>query len=156
MLTHLLTHPLHSPVNGAVCGERLFTAATDTPTRVTCPQCLAGTRPHDARGQTRLTPGRPLPGIQSEKQWLQQVLTVAREHHWLAYHTRNSQQSAPGWPDVALARAGSPLYLVELKTSLGHLSGHQRHWLETLLQTSGLVVDVWRPGDLETILEVLR
>lgn len=111
-----------------------------------CPTCLSLSHDPQPAGTC---------GV-SEKQWMQQVLTLARQRGYVAYHPFRSQKSAPGWPDLALAKAGSPLYLVECKTNLGALSGHQRHWLATLRQTTGLVVAVWRPADWPTILEVLR
>ena len=153
---HLLSDPTPGLTHvTVVCGARLPELGSWDVRAVTCAACLA---PLDrGPGQAARTPAHTSRGAGvTEKQWLQQVITLARQRGYLVYHTHNSQKSAPGWPDVAFAKAASPLYLVELKTTHGQLSGHQRLWIDTLRQTTGLVVEVWRPDDWDTVLEVLR
>lgn len=144
---HLLTQPRGDLRQvGIVCGALDATCATWLREGVTCVACLAPapTRAH-ASSSTGVT----------EKQWLQQVSTLARSRGYLVYHTHNSQKSASGWPDLALAKADSPLYLVELKTNHGAFRGHQRLWIDTLRQTTGLVVEVWRPEQWDQVVQVL-
>jgi hypothetical protein len=90
-----------------------------------------------------------------EKQWLAQVRTYAREHGWLTYHSLHSQGSEPGWPDLVCLRP-PVLLLAELKTATGRITPAQRQWLEALGQVTTVQVQVWRPGDLDQVQEVLR
>jgi hypothetical protein len=64
----------------------------------------------------------------------------------LAYHTRDSRGSAPGYPDWTFAGPGGVMFR-ELKTAGGTLTRAQHAWLDAL-QESGADADVWRPGDL--------
>jgi hypothetical protein len=150
-LVHLLTGGPDLRQCAIACGARLAQCASPDLRQVTCPACLA---PPCRRTVNASMPSGHTSGL-TEKAWLQQVIALARQRGYLVYHPHNSQKSAPGWPDVVLARAGSPLYLIELKTTHGALSGHQRHWLETLRRTDGLVVEVWRPEDWDTVVQVL-
>lgn len=50
----------------------------------------------------------------SEAAFQRQVVNLAEFYGWLIYHTHNSQRSAPGFPDLTLAR-GPELIFAELK-----------------------------------------
>ncbi len=83
----------------------------------------------------------------SEDQLLQAVTELARILGLLAYHTRDSRRSAPGFPDLVLAGRGGVLF-VELKSQGGQLSAHQQDW-RYMLQAAGQRWRLWRPADLE-------
>ncbi|WP_376793087.1 VRR-NUC domain-containing protein [Thermoflexus sp.] len=92
----------------------------------------------------------------SEKDFSQQVVDLARLLGWKVYRTWLSIRSPAGFPDLVLAKPGRPLILAELKTERGKLSPAQEEWLATLRQVPGIEVYVWRPGDWEEIVRVLR
>lgn len=64
----------------------------------------------------------------------------------LAYHTRDSRRSLPGFPDWCFAGARGIMFR-ECKTQRGHLRLEQSRWLQVLRQ-AGADADVWRPADL--------
>ncbi|MCC6483322.1 MAG: hypothetical protein IT209_00620 [Armatimonadetes bacterium] len=70
----------------------------------------------------------------TEKQWMRQVVDLAKTLGWSTYHPYLSIYSAKGWPDLALWR--ERLILAELKTSNGRLSPSQ---VERLSQVSKLL-----------------
>ena len=98
----------------------------------------------------------------SEKAFVQAVITMARKRGFLAYHTYRSTKSAEGFPDLILApgptiiEAGHPLYAIECKTDVGQVTPAQQAWLTALQGCTGVVAEVWRPQDLEDIIERLR
>lgn len=64
----------------------------------------------------------------------------------LAYHTRDSRRSIPGFPDWCFAGHRGVMFR-ECKTQRGHLRLEQSRWLETL-RVGGADAAVWRPADL--------
>lgn len=91
----------------------------------------------------------------NERAFLDQVLQAATMFGWLAYHPWLSKHSQRGWPDLALLR-GSRLVLAELKSETGQPTIEQAVWLEGLAAVLGIEVYLWRPSDLETIVQTLR
>lgn len=81
----------------------------------------------------------------SEKQLQEHVIALALRLGWLVYHTFDSRRSAPGFPDLVLAR-GAVLYR-ELKAANGVLSPAQKTWLQGL-RVAGADAGVWRPAHL--------
>lgn len=99
-----------------------------------------------------------------EADFLQSVCDLARLHGWRVYHprpgrTQTSWRTAltgdPGWPDLALARAGSPLWLVELKAQRGRVTADQWRWIDTLRRATGVRSEVWKPADWPVIERIL-
>lgn len=90
----------------------------------------------------------------NEKEWQRQVVDVAHLFGWRHYHTFDSRRSEKGWPDLALFRPGRFL-LAELKTNKGKVSAAQEGMIRDL-RCAGVEVHVWRPSDLDTVMEVLR
>lgn len=91
-------------------------------------------------------------GTMTEAELLENVRACAVQFGWLFYHTRDSRGSAPGFPDVVLARAprcGAPdrvLLLAELKTMRGQLSPAQAMWRDALRQCPlACTYALWRP-----------
>jgi hypothetical protein len=119
------------------CGDTRSPFASPRLEAVTCPACL--------------TRQQHWP----EADLLRAVREAAQAYGWIFYHTYRSDRSEPGWFDVALAKPGHPLYLVELKTRLGKLSTAQHRWYSTVQQSTGVHVVVWRPSDLSAITALL-
>ena len=98
----------------------------------------------------------------TEKVFLGTIARLAKQHGWLFYHTYRSTKSAEGFPDLVLApgptiiAAGHPCYAIECKTDTGQVTPAQQAWLEALAGCTGVVAEVWRPSDLETIVQRLR
>jgi hypothetical protein len=92
----------------------------------------------------------------SERAFLTAVLRVAKEAGFLCYHTFDSRRSPSGFMDLVLARAGRPLYAVELKTDTGQLTKAQEAWLAALAGSTGVVAATWRPSMWEEICRTLR
>jgi VRR-NUC domain-containing protein len=90
----------------------------------------------------------------SERDFTEQLRDVAkalgylRHHHWLA------KNSSAGWPDEVLVRPPRCVY-AELKSEAGKLSDMQIVWLNALAKC-GLECYVWRPSNLDAIIECLR
>lgn len=93
----------------------------------------------------------------SESALLSYVLEVAALRSWLAYHTRDSRGSNPGFPDLVLVRRPR-LIFAELKSAGRYPTPAQRDWLlelEHVAESRPLEVYVWRPADLDEIRRVL-
>lgn len=89
----------------------------------------------------------------TEKALQEAVVSVARLNRWFVYHPYDSRRSTPGWPDLVLIRAGQIIF-AELKREDGKVTPEQAHVLE-LLEACGETVYVWRPSQLERIIELL-
>lgn len=92
----------------------------------------------------------------SEKAFMDAVVRLAKQHGWMAYHTWSSKRSPEGFPDLVLAKAGQPLYTVELKINTGQVTLAQQAWLAALAGCTGVAAEVWRPAQLEEIAARLR
>ena len=103
----------------------------------------------------------------TEKDFLQQVLSLAQLKGWLTAHFRPAmntrgqwmtavQGDGAGFPDLVLVRPPEILF-VELKGPKGRLSEAQRVWLIKLgeCQSESMTVHVWKPADWDSIVEVL-
>jgi hypothetical protein len=91
----------------------------------------------------------------TEKQWMAQVVDLARTFRWETYHAFLSVHSPRGWPDLALVRPPR-LILAELKSEAGKLTPAQARWLELLGACDGVEVYTWRPSDLDAVAARLR
>ena len=102
---------------------------------------------------------RKLAEEMSEAEWQGWVVTTARRFGWLAYHPYDSRRSEAGFPDLVLVR-DDMLVFAELKRERGNLTGAQQAWLAALAGPAGLAtnvqVHVWRPSQLDEVLELLR
>jgi hypothetical protein len=105
----------------------------------------------------------------TEAQFQEQVLHIAELYGWLAYHTRDSRGSQPGFPDLVLLRSPE-LIFAELKSATGRARPDQVKWLAHLTDlatetesvlcaaaaagaNSSLAIEtaVWRPADFDDI-----
>lgn len=103
--------------------------------------------------------------IASEDELSNAVKALALTTGWLACHFRPAR-SSKGWstpiegnrgfPDWVFVRDGR-LVFAELKSSKGRTSEEQKRWLEELgAVRSAPEVFLWRPGDYEAAMGVLR
>lgn len=111
----------------------------------------------------------------TEADFQEKVLALARLRGWLIHHDRRAPdprqggkwrtviEGDKGFPDLVLAREGTIIF-AELKSEKGRMLPHQHAWINHLLGTRGmveveetpaLIVEVWRPSDMDRIKEVL-
>jgi len=92
----------------------------------------------------------------TEKDFMHQVMDLAKLYNYLIYHTHNSQRSQPGYPDLCLVRPGRLVFL-ECKTEMGTLTPHQAMWLAVLNDSvPGVHALCVRPSDWDQLVEWLR
>lgn len=82
---------------------------------------------------------------QTEKQFQEAVIELAKLNGWMVYHTHDSRRSEPGFPDLVLVKNGFVIF-AELKTEKGRVSEAQEKWLRNLGSGEGCFsVFLWRP-----------
>lgn len=99
-----------------------------------------------------------------ESAWQNTIVGLARTLGYTAYHTHDSRRSESGFPDLVLAKPGSPVIYAELKRHDGKVSAKQQLWLDLLAGASGSAVYLWRAERLsvrpqavwEEIADILR
>lgn len=92
----------------------------------------------------------------SEKEFLQQIMTLCKLTGTLVYHTHDSRHSQSGFPDLVMIKEGR-LTFAELKSESGKLTVEQAVWLEELKRvTEPPVVRLWRPSDWLEIERLLQ
>lgn len=91
----------------------------------------------------------------TERDFQQQVVTLARVCGWRVYYTTDSRRSPFGFPDLCMVRPPR-LIFAELKTERGKLTPQQIEWLDDLHRVPGIEVFQWRPSDFDWIEETLR
>lgn len=97
----------------------------------------------------------------TEKAFQAAVIKLAKLNGWREYHTWKSIHSPAGFPDLVLVRGGT-LVFAELKTDKpgSKLSDEQAAWMRALLDVAAgkpdLHVYLWRPSDMDEIIEMLR
>ncbi len=96
-----------------------------------------------------------LDAAQSEKSLQAQVIELLQLFDWRYYHTWRSTHSPAGYPDLTCVRPPR-LIFAELKAEKGRLTGAQDEWLGDLGLVPGIEVYLWRPSDLDRIVEILR
>lgn len=99
---------------------------------------------------------QPGPPVLAEAVFQAAVVQLAKDCGWLVYFTKDSRKSPSGYPDLTCAKAGQPLVIAELKTDTGQVTPAQAAWLEALAGCTGVVAEVWRPRDMEEIMQRLR
>ena len=91
----------------------------------------------------------------TEKFFTQQIAELAKVLDYKYYHPWLSIHSPRGFPDICMVK-GERLIFAELKREQGELSPYQAEWLEVLKATGKAEVYVWRPSQLEEIVNILR
>lgn len=92
---------------------------------------------------------------ETEASFQDAVLMLAHLTGYCAYHTFDSRRSAPGFPDIILAKPGKTLLCIELKTLTGKVTREQWQWLDVLHATKGIRAEVWRPDMWQHIEAIL-
>lgn len=93
----------------------------------------------------------------TEKEFRQQVIDLAKLLGYRVYFTWTSIHSPRGMLDLILCHANSRrLIFAELKSETGKVSSYQQDWIDDLSCIPGVEVYVWRPGDIENIVNILR
>lgn len=90
----------------------------------------------------------------SEKEFLAQVVALARLRGWFTYHTHDSRRSTAGFPDLILCRR-ERIIAAELKVGNRQPTPEQEAWL-VALWIAGVQAEVWRPSawpEIEAALE---
>jgi len=90
--------------------------------------------------------------LDQEATFQAQVIDLAKRYRWLAYHTRDSRRSEPGFPDVVLVK--DRVIFAELKSAKGTMSPAQIVWRDAL-RAAGAEFYEWRPSDLQQIVNIL-
>ena len=107
---------------------------------------------------------RAIASLITERAWQAQVTDLAKVLGWphayfrparteRGWRTPVSGPKGAGFPDLVLVR-GDRLVFAELKAQDGRLTPDQRHVLGVLGKAAEC--HVWRPADLNAVLEVLR
>lgn len=92
---------------------------------------------------------------QTEAEFQQQVVTLAKACGWRVVHHRISLGTPHGWPDLVLLHPGRKRALFwELKSATGTASLAQNTMIADLT-ACGLDADILRPGDWDHIEAVL-
>ena len=90
----------------------------------------------------------------TETTFLNWVVELAEAGGWLVYHTHDSRRSQPGFPDLTLAKNGRTIF-AELKTEKGKVRPAQQVWLNELQKNEQLEVFLWRPSNIDEIVDKL-
>lgn len=100
----------------------------------------------------------------TEAAWQAQVIDAANLLGWTVAHFRPARTKdgwvtpvaaqGKGFPDLFMVR-GDRVIAAELKSATGRVTPEQDQWLE-LLDATGTETYLWRPGDFDHVIEVLR
>ena len=92
-----------------------------------------------------------------ESTFQRSVLELGRALGWRCHAGPLDQRrcDGAGYPDVVMARPPRLLY-AELKTNVGKLSPAQKEWIADLKGCPGAEVYVWRPADMDDIVNTLQ
>lgn len=91
---------------------------------------------------------RALPKL-TEKQFMAQVIQLAKLFGWRVYHTHDSRRSVAGFPDLVLLK-GEVLLVAELKVGKNDVTDEQWGWLRSFEQAGGRTF-VWYPDQWDEI-----
>ena len=98
--------------------------------------------------------GKVRPNPQLEIPFMQQVLEFLRLCGFLAYHTKDSRKSAPGFPDI-IALKGDRQLVIETKRVGEEPDEDQERWLRAYVDV-GAKVYVFTPDDWPEIERVVK
>lgn len=103
-----------------------------------------------------LARARALLGSQvTEADFQREVVQAAGLLGWRVFHAFDSRKSAPGFPDLVMAR-GSRLIMAELKRENGRVTADQQAWLDDLARVTTLDTFLWRPSNWAEVEAALR
>ena len=90
----------------------------------------------------------------TEKQFMAQVIQLAKLRRWMVYHTFDSRRSTEGFPDLVLLR-DSRLIVAELKVGNNEPTTAQKWWLAAF-KDANVAAHIWRETDWKLIEEILE
>lgn len=92
-----------------------------------------------------------------ERDFQRQIIDAARWLGWLVYHVFDSRRDEPGFPDIVMVHPRQRrVVFAELKSEAGRLRPEQLVWLGALMNCPGVECYVWRPRDIDRVMETLR
>ena len=113
----------------------------------------------DAEGNYWMQHGGEHPHRQTEREFQDAVVELARLTGWRVYHTYDSRRSEAGYPDLTLAKGGSVIFAELKRDAKARVTRDQRAWLEALAPRGSIgaqhAVYVWRPSDWPEIERIL-
>jgi hypothetical protein len=96
----------------------------------------------------------PCEGL-SEAAFQAKVVALAVDNGFEVYHTFDSRRSAPGYPDLVIAKPGR-LIVAELKVGRNKPTPAQEKWLRLYESIPGVRVFRWRETDWSEIRKELE
>ena len=90
----------------------------------------------------------------TEAQFQDQVRQAALWSGWAFYHTRDSRKSDEDFPDCLMLRPPR-MIVAELKREGKDPTPGQQWWLAHF-QCCGAETHVWRPSDIDRVMEILK
>ena len=100
-----------------------------------------------------------------EKDFAKQVEGVLNLFGWLWKHDLPAVRQSGRWATALKGASGFPDYIAvrggrvvcaEIKNEKGRVSKDQKVWIDALTKSGKVEVYVWRPQDLDQIIETLR
>ena len=91
----------------------------------------------------------------TEKEFMAQVVELAKALNWTVYHPYDSRRSSYGYPDLTMVRPPRVIFM-ELKNEKGRLTIPQEWWQDDLKKCPGVEYYERRPSDWNEIVEVMR
>tara|TARA_R110000744_G_scaffold154674_4_gene269775 strand:+ start:155 stop:550 length:396 start_codon:yes stop_codon:yes gene_type:complete len=91
----------------------------------------------------------------SEEDFMRSVIKIASDCGWFVYHTPDSRRSQAGFPDLTLVSRTGDIIFTELKSQKGRIRKEQQEWLDRLRENGHIDVYLWRPSDLQDIINRL-
>ena len=89
-----------------------------------------------------------------ESEFQRSVVEAAEALGWkMIFHDNDSRRNTAGLPDLILAR--ERVVFAELKSETGRVSSEQMMCV-SLLRRAGAEVYIWRPSDMDAVMELLK
>ena len=106
------------------------------------------------RIKNKIPSPKPWWAVMTEETFQLSVIQVAKDMGWLLFHDFDSRRSTAGFPDLVMTRNGRTIF-AELKSQKGRIRTEQKQWIAELEKTQGVEVYLWRPSNMDQIVETL-
>ena len=93
--------------------------------------------------------------VVTERDFQQQIVEFAQLMGWAVFRVHDSRRSPSGWPDLALCR-GPTLLFLECKTERGRVRPEQKAWIERLKAVRFVEAAICRPQNRPEIEDLLK
>lgn len=90
----------------------------------------------------------------TEKQFMAQIVQLARLCGWLVYHTHDSRRSEPGFPDLLMLKDGR-IVVFECKVGKNKLTADQERWMLAFREVENCTMFVVYPDSWPLIKTLL-